>query len=897
LVEYVDDRPGGRPGPARTDDEDYRTPIRPPGGRRTRTGLAAYAADFDDRDPVFDPHADVLETGAAPRRAARPATGRAAVPGTEPDPSLALDLYRPPRTEGAPGVVRRDPDSRRTGDVGRRADVDDGRHRGTDARRIGPADFDGRDFGRAGPVREGRRRDELDGPPPGDDAAARRRQEPSARRTAPLRDTEPRDDGQRADDVLQGELLPPDPHRRGRWNDPRPRVERTPAPQDTPRVKRTPAPQDTPQVKRPPAPQDTPRVKRPPAPQDTPRVIGKAAPPATPRVIKKADPPAPPRVISTAPQVAPQAVRREPTNRHDLHLPLTRPDLTTGVRPEHAPVPREEHADRLERPAGERQPADRGPVAGPPVAPAPARARVEPTPINGYAGGPGTHSVGTPPPRPEPTRPLPRQATVPRVGEAPPGRPAPVPPAADRRTPAAIDPYAGHQQSTPAGLADQPASGSAGAIQLTPPAAGDRPSMQTLSDLPLLPIGRIATSGPDTAPKKYTDQDLGATWFSATTPAEPAALEAAPREPATQQPAAQQPSAQQPSAQQPGSPAPSAQQPGAQQPGAQQPGAEEPAAREQPATGPGLVIDLDLTGILNGTDAGERPVVVSPAPAGSAQAVPNPGSRTAADSAPDPGAGPTGRQPGTAASPRIPPQSTAAARAGTAGTEWAARDEANKLPLSAGAASAEVQVSVRPLRPLPAEALAAIRWRLDAGTLREVVDDRDALSELGVRLDEPLTEEADNVTRAGQLSVRAEVYRLLDKLGMAAAASRLALAHAESSGDLQAIVIAQAELAHVLRLRGDFAEADRLFEQAASSEAPEQLRSMVHENAGRSCFDQGRHMEALDHFARSVRLGNPDDTDLVERIDVSLEAVYIHALRYGWGPYPRLRREIFGRSR
>jgi hypothetical protein len=56
-------------------------------------------------------------------------------------------------------------------------------------------------------------------------------------------------------------------------------------------------------------------------------------------------------------------------------------------------------------------------------------------------------------------------------------------------------------------------------------------------------------------------------------------------------------------------------------------------------------------------------------------------------------------------------------------------------------------------------------------------------------------------------------------------------------------------------------------------------------------------MEALDHFARSVRLGNPEDTDLVERIDVSLEAVYIHALRYGWGPYPRLRREIFGRSR
>ena len=54
-----------------------------------------------------------------------------------------------------------------------------------------------------------------------------------------------------------------------------------------------------------------------------------------------------------------------------------------------------------------------------------------------------------------------------------------------------------------------------------------------------------------------------------------------------------------------------------------------------------------------------------------------------------------------------------------------------------------------------------------------------------------------------------------------------------------------------------FAEADRLFEEAASSESPEVLRSVVHENAGRSCFDQGRQMEALDHFARAIRLGAP----------------------------------------
>lgn len=201
-------------------------------------------------------------------------------------------------------------------------------------------------------------------------------------------------------------------------------------------------------------------------------------------------------------------------------------------------------------------------------------------------------------------------------------------------------------------------------------------------------------------------------------------------------------------------------------------------------------------------------------------------------------------------------------------------------------------VAVRP--SLSRADLEAIRWRLDGGTLREVVDDKDALRELGERLDGPLADEEDNVAKAGLLSVRAEVYRLLGELGMAAAASRLALAHAESANDTQSMVIAQAELAHVLRLRGDHKEADRLFAKALGAAVPDTLRGVVHENAGRSCFDQGRHMEALDHFARAVRLGKADDTDLAERVGVCLEAVYIHVLRDGWGPYPRETADILG---
>jgi tetratricopeptide (TPR) repeat protein len=502
---------------------------------------------------------------------------------------------------------------------------------------------------------------------------------------------------------------------------------------------------------------------------------------------------------------------------------------------------------------------------------------------------------------------------------------------------------------------------------LTPPAPGDRPSVQTLTDLPLMPIGRIATSGPDTAPKRYSDQGLGATWFTAgsSDATSPAAAKTEATTPAATEPAASS------------------------------------GELPKPTSGAGLVIDLDLTGILNGTNTGEQPVVVSRAPDESGQSLPTRRSKKPAagpeaplgqqattgqqaptgqqahtgqqaptgqhasaapqatngtqaadglkaEAAPEATGGqqattgqhasvgqhasadqhasaapqatngtqaadgleatngpqaatgpraPKGQQvaPAPMRAPAMPAEGTAAGRAGTAGQEWAARDDAKK-PRPAEE-PVEVQTPVRPLRPLAADDLAAIRWRLDGGTLREVVDDRDALRELGARLDGPLAAEADNVTRSGLLSVRAEVYRLLDELGLAAAASRLALAHAESSGDTQSMVIAQAELAHVLRLRGDFAEADRLFEEAAGSEAADQLRSVVHENAGRSCFDQGRHMEALDHFARAVRLGSPEDTDLVERIDVSLEAVYIHALRDGWGPYPRLRREILGRNR
>ena len=405
------------------------------------------------------------------------------------------------------------------------------------------------------------------------------------------------------------------------------------------------------------------------------------------------------------------------------------------------------------------------------------------------------------------------------------------------------------------------------------PAAPDR----------IVPIGRHVTSGPDTAERQYADADPGNSWFStkkSTTPDEAAPVP--PQRTGDKQPTAT---------------------------GANPPATAPDAARSLPVDTDGVVIDLDITGLFHGygvtaeqalivarEEAGTKPAeeagTTAEAATQQAEAAAEYEEKVEGTSAAAAGQA-TEPAPGNGASTAVEPTEAPGNGASTAvepteapgnGASAAAEPTATGTQEAAAAAATPHSLSAADLN--------ALRWRLDGGTLREVVDDHEALRELGARLDEPLAEEQNNVARAGLLCVRAEVYRLLGELGMAAAASRLALAHAEVAGDVQATVIAQAELAHVLRLRGDFGEADRLFEQAASSEAPEVLRSVVHENAGRCCFDQGRLMEALDHFARAIRLGAPDDLDLVERIGVSLEAVYIHVLRDGWGPYPRLRSEI-----
>lgn len=154
----------------------------------------------------------------------------------------------------------------------------------------------------------------------------------------------------------------------------------------------------------------------------------------------------------------------------------------------------------------------------------------------------------------------------------------------------------------------------------------------------------------------------------------------------------------------------------------------------------------------------------------------------------------------------------------------------------------------------PEQVLAAYRWRLDPVTLREELTEPDDLRAIRRRLTEKLGSANDNRARARLLSLRAVASRILGDLDDALADGRLALTYAEATGELRRTALAQARLAHVLRWRGNFAEADQLFAQANSVELPDRLRAALHEHAGRSCYDQGRLMEACEHFEQALNL-------------------------------------------
>ncbi|WP_344506243.1 WG repeat-containing protein [Dactylosporangium maewongense] len=196
--------------------------------------------------------------------------------------------------------------------------------------------------------------------------------------------------------------------------------------------------------------------------------------------------------------------------------------------------------------------------------------------------------------------------------------------------------------------------------------------------------------------------------------------------------------------------------------------------------------------------------------------------------------------------------------------------------------------------PDPEQVLAGYVWRFDPDTLREQIegDEVQELTEIRDSLTAKLNRVEDNPTRARLLSLRAVVSRILNDLPKAFADGKLALAHAEATGELRRIAIAQARLAHVLQWREEFEEADRLFTLANSSELPDRLRATMHQHAGKCAYDQGRYMEACNHFERALDLRKEEDPELIAQTELALDAVFRRVAEKGWGPYPRSRDDI-----
>ncbi|WP_455430002.1 WG repeat-containing protein [Micromonospora maritima] len=197
----------------------------------------------------------------------------------------------------------------------------------------------------------------------------------------------------------------------------------------------------------------------------------------------------------------------------------------------------------------------------------------------------------------------------------------------------------------------------------------------------------------------------------------------------------------------------------------------------------------------------------------------------------------------------------------------------------------------------PEQVLSVVGWRLHPGTLREEAPDPDELRRIRDGLTGKLDTALDNRSRARLLSLRSVASRVLGDLDDAVADARLAVTYAEATGELRRTALARARLAEVLRWRGEHAEADRLFAEANSSELPDRLRALLHEHAGRSCFDQGRLTEACLHFERALDLRQGEDGPLNARTVVALDAVAERAANGGFGPAPRSREQVLGTPR
>jgi tetratricopeptide (TPR) repeat protein len=192
----------------------------------------------------------------------------------------------------------------------------------------------------------------------------------------------------------------------------------------------------------------------------------------------------------------------------------------------------------------------------------------------------------------------------------------------------------------------------------------------------------------------------------------------------------------------------------------------------------------------------------------------------------------------------------------------------------------------------PEQALANVRITLDATTLHELPDNVYELFRIRDSLTQKINAASDNASRARLLGLRSVAARYLGELQAAAGDAKMALGHAEATGQLRRIAVAQARMANVLVRLGDLNEADRLFTLANSPELPDRLRATIHHYAGKCAFAQDRYIEACQHFEKALELRRDGDPELVSATEVALDALFSRVAERGWGPYPRSRDDI-----
>ncbi|MET8302780.1 WG repeat-containing protein [Micromonospora sp. NPDC005223] len=264
-----------------------------------------------------------------------------------------------------------------------------------------------------------------------------------------------------------------------------------------------------------------------------------------------------------------------------------------------------------------------------------------------------------------------------------------------------------------------------------------------------------------------------------------------------------------------------------------------------------------------------------------------------------------GDEPADTAEPAGTPQDTPVTPAETATDEPGAEPEHGRERAARPEPAGRTDDAPSPRTPEPAtpppadpeQALAAVAWRLDPRALREEAPDPARLRVIRDGLTGKLDTALDNRSRARLLSLRAVASRVLGDLDDALDDARLAVTYAEATGEFRRTAMARARLAEALRWRGDHAEADRLFAEANSPELPDRLRALLHEHAGRCCYDQGRLTEACLHFERALDLRHGEDAQLNGRVEIALAAVAERAAADGFGPAPRRPEEVLGTPR